>query len=365
VNQLMGPDLWRIYSLLAGDVDSILADALDWRTAFGMYLWYHPHSGSTDGTQHTVLHSTVQKYEKAVEGTCFCPIPRNSSVSSVPGSVNNLSYLSDVSGAASEPRDLQFNIVRVAASLSTSSEVSNFDYNSHSDNPLEVAYSWHVSVMLLTLCKGDLSTIAFQRLTQQYCLILELLGYLEWAVYVALFIVDARCRAFAVQHLLQSNCSCACTSIRESAYPKQWAGVPMSWWLRASALQSEIAWEWPAAILHWQRCEEVQRCIVILVGYLQKPALLRHAVTPLHSNSDHIQYLAKMAPPTRWLLLLLEDLEPLMSGFDGSLKALARECLQLMQEWFKAGSFKSEPTQIAQLCWRCEKLRRYTLGLPW
>lgn len=104
----MEPGLHAVYTVLAGDVDSIIPSmALDWRGALGMHLWYAKAGASASHDGVTSIRDAVASYEAAVaEGKAPPPLP---------------GYMDDagVVGANDEQMtDVSYELLKLAAVLS-------------------------------------------------------------------------------------------------------------------------------------------------------------------------------------------------------------------------------------------------------
>merc|ERR1712224_380049 len=105
-----------------------------------------------------------------------------------------------------------------------------------------------------------------------------------------------------------------------------WSGIPLPWLWQSRALASERAWNWPVALTCWLQCSSigcsgaaVVRATAVALGFLVVPAVLRHRLSASASGLAHFRQgsselestaLAAMAPPARWLLVVLSELEP-------------------------------------------------------
>jgi hypothetical protein len=377
----MEPSLWRIYSLLAGDLDEIVSDALEWRTAFGMYLWYRhpsPVEGAI-GSEDDDLRAAVRDFEAAAKrhGSCcyFRPVPPHIVASQTRAEQSNrrrpeltLTENEPLAALRSKPRaepyDLQFNAIRTAVGLIDWHDFSHFDYMTHSPRPFDVAVSWHFSAMLLALGGGDSSAPGFQLLTQQYCLALELAGLWVWAVHVALYVTDQRARHILVRGLLQRNA--AVPESLQEAPRREWPGVPTMWLRRAEALRCEAAQDWPGAVSSWLQCGFAKRALLIEAAYLHCPAVLWHAAAPFRRGPLESILLEPMSQPARWLLNVLEELAPIVERSDEAWAQLGKELLAFMREWgaAKEGQYQA-PGDFARTCKNCISARQYLVGLPW
>mmetsp|Transcript_59311 Transcript_59311/g.167032 ORF Transcript_59311/g.167032 Transcript_59311/m.167032 type:complete len:768 (-) Transcript_59311:53-2356(-) len=364
VHELMGPALWRIYTLLAGDLEDVLAEAIDWRTALGMYVWYRAAPGGADE-----LLKAVRDFEAAAarygSGCCFRPAPPYT-LSKPISPCSSIAQMVASPDSQPEPYDLQFNIIRTAVGLSDWQDLRHFDYVTYTARPLDVACSWHVSVLYLAACNGDTATPEFQLLTQQYCLLLEVTGSWEWAVYVALFVRDARARSCLVRGIIQRNAALSGESDLKPVVRQQWPGVPAPLLSRIQALRSEQACDWLAAVASWLQCGGLQRAAILALGYLQGPTALKHAVAPVvQCGASDAMLLAPMTPPARWLLGVLEEVESLMACCDEGWAHVGKDALLFMRSWSAATAKHYEPTSLVQLYSKCDMLRRHILGIPW
>jgi hypothetical protein len=393
VDELMGPALWRIYCLLAGDVDSVVADALDWRTTFGMYLWYR-----SDDEQNGGLLGAVNDFDaicKRHGKNCgFRPAPpyllaqklRDPPREHAEPALLGLTGPSIDANAIGEPEvcDLQFSVVRAALGLVDWSDFQRFDYMTYSSRPMDVAGSWHFCLLLLALSRPDdessTSSKVFQQLTQQYCLSLELSGNWDWAVYVANFVRDDRTRTALLRGLLQRHSALA----GGLALPPRpyWSGVPTAWIWHGEAMRRERMWEWPAALACWLRCltEDssgdpgtdgvmVERAMATALGFLLMPAILKHRVTaPALAAGGQVGLettsLASMTGPASWLLAVLTGLEGQLQRSEEIWARVGRDVLLFMREW-SAGSPNCSPARLAQLCKQCSTVKERVLGIPW
>eukprot|EP00928_Gymnodinium_smaydae_P013381 TRINITY_DN14883_c0_g2_i1.p1 TRINITY_DN14883_c0_g2~~TRINITY_DN14883_c0_g2_i1.p1 ORF type:complete len:826 (-),score=165.96 TRINITY_DN14883_c0_g2_i1:88-2478(-) len=387
VDELMGPELWRIYSLLAGNLDTVVGDTLDWHTAFGMYLWYRRPGGEDGGEAHgvrgdgNILAETLRDFEAAARrhgsGCLFRPAPAHL-VAGTTGAGGGFAGAGPLFSAPvvnprleDEPRALQYNAVRAAAGLLDWRDLKAFDYTTHSALPFDVAYSWHFCALVLSLSgrPDTAADAAFQTLTQQYCLLLELAGFWEWAVYVALFLGDPRARGSAVRGLLLRHAR-ATSGASVGAPIARWLGrVPAAWLARAQAMRCEVERDWPGAVACWLRCcgdgEAERRAAILGAAFLQVPALLRHCSAPFQRGPTETILLAPMSPPARWLLRVLEQLEPASKRRnDEAWAELLSELLVFMRAWASAvaGEYRS-PSEIALLCRRCQSARSHLLAV--
>jgi hypothetical protein len=132
----MPEDIFCIYQLLAGEVDAVAHRALDWRTAFAMFLWYSPREGT--------LHNALDDYDNFARK------------------------------AGSSVNDVQLNLIRLGRSVAWEDAARHLDWMTYQASPLDVSLAWH----LCDLLGGH------DRLTLQYAEQLEMLGYWHWATYV-------------------------------------------------------------------------------------------------------------------------------------------------------------------------------------
>mmetsp|Transcript_106556 Transcript_106556/g.184079 ORF Transcript_106556/g.184079 Transcript_106556/m.184079 type:complete len:815 (-) Transcript_106556:120-2564(-) len=385
VPELMGTALWRIYCLLAGDVFSISGDALDWRTAFGMHLWYCK-SGDHKGQQQ--LLGAVESFEEVLQrygGACrFRPAPAYAlgapsaptATAETQTEVPSILMPVSASNSRAESPDLQFNMIRAAAGLLDWSDLQHYDYSTYTSRPFDVAFSWHLAMLLIAL-RGpegskDFSGPGFQTLTQQYCWLLELSGFWEWAVYAAQFVQDARARSILVRGLIRRNAVVHGGASLEAKPREHWFGVPPAWAWQAQALRCEKYWDWPAAVVCWlQSCTSdgvsgADRAVIILVGFLQSPAILKHRQCDQKPfMQEETITLAPMAPQARWLLTVLEELKPKMETCGDVWAKFGMHVLQFLQRWADAGCLACRQSVLGLLCHQCSTARQLILGIPW
>lgn len=406
VDELMDTALWRLYSLLSGEVDSVAGDALDWRTTFGMYLWYRSADEKNVGIVQAV-HDFEAICRKHGLNCSFRPAPPY--LSAAPrrdppgGDIAPLSFSSSTSSTGAnasrdaEPLDLQFSTIRAALGLTDWSDFQQFDYMTSSPRPLDVASSWHFCLLLLVLSRPETENLgdmdakalpAFQKLTQQYCLSLELSGNWEWAAYVALFITDARVRSRVIHGLLQRHS--ALSSNTGLALPPRphWTSIPTAWVWRSEALRREKAWEWPGALACWLQGlvktsgtsgKDMERAVGIALGFLLMPAILRHrsagalplrqSPTSAPSASGNMRSglvelesatLAPMTAPLKWLAAALTELEPQLRQSQAGI-----DLLSFMRDWESNKAANCPPVRLAQLCNQCSTAKKRVLGIPW
>lgn len=398
VDELMGSSLWRVYCTLAGEVDNVASDALDWRTTFGLYLWYRSADEKNEG-----LVGAVRDFEEICRkhGTnCrFRPAPphllahtsRKSPTGdlSLPALGSSSSSTDGDASCDAEPYDLQFSAVRAALGLVEWSDFKQFDYTTYSSRPMDVAGAWHFCLLLLSLSrpvsKSYVTSKAFQQLTQQYCLTLELSGKWEWAVYVARFISDDISRAATIRGLLQRHSSSSSSSGLALPARPHWSGIPASWIWHGEALRREKLWDWPGAVVCWLQSiakadgsggPEVERAIAALLGFLLIPAILRHRLTSPLSGGAAASFalgpveleaasLAPMTAPAKWLLSSLSAVEPQLIRSEETWAWVGRDAIVFLREWERSGTTSYPPARLAQLCKRCSTTKQRVLGIPW
>eukprot|EP00933_Yihiella_yeosuensis_P030436 TRINITY_DN24080_c0_g1_i1.p1 TRINITY_DN24080_c0_g1~~TRINITY_DN24080_c0_g1_i1.p1 ORF type:complete len:797 (+),score=168.88 TRINITY_DN24080_c0_g1_i1:58-2448(+) len=384
VSELMGPELWRIYSVLAGDLEEVVADALDWRTAFGLYLWYYGEkdegSGTSSNSSQHDLKVALQAFEAAVKlhgSSCrFRPVPSYVTAGAAkPPLASQEPSHGTFSKASPEPYDLEFSALQAAAGLIDRCNITHYDFTAYTNQPLDVSLAWHFSVLLLALLGDETaaaasSSPAFQQLTQQYCSTLESQGLSEWAVYVAHFVSSSGARTALFHKLVLGHASAPYSlplpgEVQEAAKP-HWPAIPPSMLWRARALRSEEAHDWAGAAACWYRSGEAQeQAVSIAVGYLLGPTILRHASAPFQRSAAEAVVLAPMTPAARWLLQLLEQLAPAMAHRDLLWAEVGREALGFLRHWSAAGEERFSNESLVRLQWRSEKLRKSIMGLPW
>jgi len=357
VNKLMGPALWRIYSLLAGDIDDVVAESLDWRAGFGMFFWYgSPVSagGERELRKHAEFRKSVCDFEKCAarhgRSCSFWPAPPRS--------------------GSSGAHDLCFGIIRAAVGLADWTDCALYDYTTCSARPLDVACSWHCALLLFTFCGGETGCESFQLLTQQYCLLLEMAGLWEWAVYVALFVWDVRARSIIIRRLLQRRAQAASLEDLQPVLQPQWAGVPVAWLWQAQALRSQAAEDWPSAVACWLQSggDGGKRAAIAAVGFLQGPVLLGHAVASAERDLVAAVSLAPMTPPALWLLSVLEELETTFRSWPSEVwSETGHDALRLMRRWKEhdVAMPHFRPSNIVEFYSKCNMLQRHLLGAPW
>jgi len=381
VQELMGPSLWRLYSLLAGELDDVVGDALDWRTAFGMYLWYRSPSekeavGGDDQLANVVLDFEAAHTSRGPKCR-FRPAPGHAKAQSIQSqaavagsNARVIPALQLKTQCETEPTDLQFNIIKSATGpVDWTDHMVRCEAMTHTSKPFDVALSWHVSVLLLALRGGSFATKEFQLLTQQYCQMLELVGSWEWAVYLSLFIRDIRARNALVRGLVQRN-----AAITDRASLKadsrhlhvQSLGLSCAWIWRAKAVRSEMGRDWPTAVLCWLKCGCAERALVITMGFLLSSAVVRHAGAPFLRGPTEAIALAPMAPEAKWLLSVFAQLEPSCSEQCPEMwGSIGHGMLQFMREWATPGtSVQYEPARLVRLYRECEITRRQVFGIP-
>mmetsp|Transcript_118945 Transcript_118945/g.237077 ORF Transcript_118945/g.237077 Transcript_118945/m.237077 type:complete len:771 (+) Transcript_118945:47-2359(+) len=370
VHALMGPALWRIYCLLGGDIESVVGDSLDWRTAFGVFVWYRcPPESATSGAGEE-LSDAVHHFLNTVKvrGTScgFRPAPpyaerepRGRGASFRTGGQDQFQPVTAV-----EPNDLHFNIIRAAVGFVDWRNLSNFDYLTHTPRPLDVACSWHVCLLLLTLFRGDVNVPTFQVLTQQYCFLLEITGRWDMAVYVAQFLCNSRARNSAIYGLIQRH---AWTLSDSAKLPTPTMQVPLSWVFRAKALRSELEHDWPGAVTFWMQAGHafVERALILAMAFLQGPVLIGHADASLKRGAAEALCLAPLSPPALWLLSMLEEHEAALEMQDEVWADICRRALAFLRNWTRAKDRRHDSAALVHLYWRCNALKRHLLGVPW
>lgn len=322
-----------------------------------MFFWYgSPVSsgGVRELRKHAEFRKTVCDFEKCVarhgRSCSFWPAPPRS--------------------GCSDAHDLCFGIIRAAVGLAEWTDCVSYDYTTCSARPMDVACSWHCALLLFTFCGGETGCESFQLLTQQYCLLLEIAGLWEWAVYVALFVCDERARSIIIRRLIQRRVQVANLEDLQPVMRPQWVGVPVTWLWQAQALRSEASDDWPSAASCWLQCggDGGKRAAIAAVGFLQGPVLLGHASASAGRDLVAAVSLSPMTPPALWLLSVLEELEAAFRRWPSeSWAETGQEALRIMRGWKEHGVAMPHfrPPNLVEFYSKCNMLQRHLLGAPW
>lgn len=362
VQEVMNPGVWRLYCLLAGELDEVVGRTSDWRTAFGMYLWYRLPTPDEDCEE---VVGAVKDFEKALEqrgGNCpFRPCAK---------------YLDDTCKSKQQPLDLQFNIIRAMIGLLDWEDLGNFECRTHTRKPLDVALSWHFSVLLIALLGGSAGRPrlirGFEVLTQQYCLMLEMGGHWEWAAYVALFINDPRARSHIIQGIILRGAGAHEASLVASEVDPSLAcrlGLPTSWVQHAQALYCETRWDWATATAHRLASEGYERALED-ARHVLAPIVLSHAQAPFLQGPTVSVALRPMQAPAVWFQGVLEALEK--SCCDERWRSTgAADVLRFLQGWVAeaaqdtgVGGVRREPSDVVRLLMTFGKPTHQHPGVP-
>lgn len=185
--ELKDPDLRKIYSLLAGDFNSVRED-LDWPRHLGLFLWYRKPSNFSVGD---VLEE-FQKFRKGSQGSPVAPVllPTPSQDESKHDDVfyrllklyTKFEKMRRVDGGALPSRSTS-TLLQIVDPSGYSDEKSTLDYH----------LAWHLFVVLRKLLAPRGEAVAatctdFLKLTANYAFQLELAGHWEWAIYIFLLL---------------------------------------------------------------------------------------------------------------------------------------------------------------------------------
>eukprot|EP00932_Pfiesteria_piscicida_P010541 SRR837773.21515.p2 GENE.SRR837773.21515~~SRR837773.21515.p2 ORF type:complete len:208 (+),score=53.69 SRR837773.21515:576-1199(+) len=204
----------------------------------------------------------------------------------------------------------------------------------------------------------------FQRLTEQYCFLLELSGLWDRALHVALFLSDARARAAAVRGLLLRGGGAGAEGLQR-ALARMRLTLPEVWCWRAQAVRRELAKDWPAAVTGWLRCQAFERALIIALGCVQGLLISGHTTVPPQRGAADVLTMVPITPAGRWLLETLEEAVPYVVGRSDVLAEVAKDSLRFMRDWAASPGHAYDATELTRLYWRCDTLRRHALGIPW
>lgn len=213
-NSVIGYDYRRLYALLAGitDVskgdsgrgadaspDVLVAEGLDWKRAFGLYLWYGRPVEETIGQVFDTYTSALDAAHPPAK-----PIPP---------------YLEKPSGErkwhmANEPTDVLYNMIRMFVDLTVPLD-EVLSARSCSSSPTDLRLPWHLYLILAHALEArDFSDredpneegVAFSAtandLTRSYAAQLEEEGQWTWAAFVLLHLELPEARRNAIRQLL-------------------------------------------------------------------------------------------------------------------------------------------------------------------
>jgi len=386
---MMPPALFRIFSLLAGDLDEVVYDALDWRGALAIYIWYRcaDHSEAGLSPKQRLIRS-FSSFEKVVAAQGLsCTVRPNppsgmSGLSTAAAAARQETSANSRAAASSSHRstamdtssegtlggllDMQYSIMRASVDQFDWRNLDVLDYPSYTSEPFNMVYAWHLTLVLLALKGGDIAMPGFQRLTQQYVLSLELAGAWQYAAFVALFVAEPRARARIVKGILARNVRATSSENLKRLMAAQVWRCPVSWWWDAQAARSESAKEWPLAISGWTENGRKERALVIALGCLQAPLLAHYASTPWALGAGGALALpATMPPAGKWLRGMLERILCDRIGYTDTLTTVGQDALQFLRSWEADPHAPYNTADVTKLYWRCDMLRCYALGLPW
>ena len=214
-------DRMRVYNLLAGRVDRAIEELpLDWRCAFAAYFWYGI------GIQNS-LSDAIALYDEEFHA-CNAPMP-------LPA------HVVETAGGSEEECvcDIDYYLMQVRFADSKTVEAM-LSPKSSSNDPLEFHLQWLLGTLLspLDICPvdGALHSIVVGMAFQ-----LEVLGYVEWAVYVlttAPFPGDdmwAGTRRNAVKELVSRHADIWVRDPEKADFLVREVGIPPQWIAEAIA----------------------------------------------------------------------------------------------------------------------------------
>ncbi|KAF9281983.1 hypothetical protein BGZ68_006286 [Mortierella alpina] len=189
------PYYLKAFALLSGALDvnvsakgeplRYVTDGLDWRRAFGLYLWYNNKSGAN-------LQEAIEQYVLATHnGTAAKPYPWYATM-----------------GSKQEPEHYDFLYQLMTLFVAPAKGLETVLHPlGMTPTSLDYRQSW---LFYMVLCQslhfsGFRSTSRHAKICEDFMFQLENLGLWEWAVFVALHLKTASSREAAVRQLLERN----------------------------------------------------------------------------------------------------------------------------------------------------------------
>lgn len=243
-NSLIGYEYRKLYALLAGITevspgnpgsgqdaarDVLVAEGLDWKRAFGLYLWH--------GCQFELtIADVLQSYKEALDGA-HAPAPPLPPYLEKPEEANRWKM-------PSRPTDVLFNLMTMYSDLTVPLD-QVLNARDASPSPTDFRLPWHLYLVLSqALAKRDFSDreepnsdgVAFSAMansvTESYAAQLEEEGQWTWAAYVLLHLELAEARRAAIKDLLFRHPE---PTVSEKSFLVDKLRVPEAWLHEASA----------------------------------------------------------------------------------------------------------------------------------
>ncbi|KAK3283349.1 hypothetical protein CYMTET_8949 [Cymbomonas tetramitiformis] len=243
ISEHIGKERLLVYKLLAGRVTEVIQsmpeDSLDWRRAFGLYLWY-------EASPTASLEEVLEQYQAALQARRV-PIP--------------LPYYEEVAaGPRRTPHqttslDLTYHLLCVAGGRPHTNMLLSSTFSA---DPLDNSLSWHLETVLSALGSSALGAEGEEaRACKEAQLVCGLVAQLqllpdmsEWAVYVAMHLQDPRARQELVKMLLCAQCEEWSQDKEKVEFLRDTLRVPESLLAEASAQLAHYQRQWLKELQH-------------------------------------------------------------------------------------------------------------------
>lgn len=268
-------DMIKIYMVLAGcpvNRDVNICEGLSWQKAVALHLWY-----LTSSTQS--LNEAVSMYEQSFKshvGYSNHPTPP------YPGAENYLHY------------DIEFHLMKLYANNTNSLEeiLNTF---THTPDATDYRLSWFLLHMFSAFKIGRISENAKNHMHINFAFQLENLGLYKWAIYVLLFIQDARVKTQLVTGVLERNLPTDVNRTEVEFELVKYFKIPKRFLHKIKAEKASAAFEYWSTFRHltftrdWNRCHDLLIKHIIPTLYLNEYYdIIEEMLSILEPKSDQI-----------------------------------------------------------------------------
>ncbi|GAA6013720.1 hypothetical protein JCM11491_005071 [Sporobolomyces phaffii] len=269
-------------------------DAVEWKAAFAMGLWYARHEEAADGPETDEVESAVRRYERQFTAASN---PRHVA-RPVPSYVATSTSASPSSSTATGPLDPIYHLLKLYTSATHSLEESLSPLN-FGPHPTDYRLPWHLYLMFSRVLRrrdfedrleldrsdddmregegaeseGEGNSVRADQVTTSYASQLESLGCWEWSVFVLLHLELEAPRAQAIQQVLTRHVTSLTPTI--SSFLVDTLKLPRFYLDRARATHAQSIGDVFGTYKHLLSAQEPSQAHTIAVEELCPEAIVR------------------------------------------------------------------------------------------